>query len=119
MKALCVLICSCPGLIAAGHNALLPQPQAARYGEGRLPLKGLSVVLASPSTAEDQFTMRRLSEGLARRGGSSGARTIRLTRTGPVDALPGDNDQTGPESRESYHLRITPAGGEVRARSSA
>src|SRR2546422_11419664 len=116
MKALCILICSCPALIAAGHNTLLPQPQAVRYGEGRVPLKGLSVVLASPSTAEDQFTVRRLSEGLASHGGSPGARTIRLTRTGPVDAVPGDNDQTGQESRESYQLRITPAGGEVRAR---
>ena len=119
VKTLYLLLIACPALFAAGHNALLPQPQQVRYGEGRLPLAGLSIVLASSSAPEDAFAMTRLSEGLGRRGGSPGAHTLRLTRTGPVDALPRDNEQPGPDSRESYHLRITPAGGEVRARSSA
>ena len=33
--------------------------------------------------------------------------------------MPRDNELPGPGSRESYHLRITPEGGEVSARSSA
>ena len=119
MKTLCVLICWCPALLGTGHRALLPQPQRVQYGEGRLLLSGLSVALAGPSTSEDAFAVKRLSEGLARHGGSPGAHTIRLIRSGPVDALPRDKEQPGPDSRESYHLRITPNGGEVHARSSA
>ena len=112
-------MCWCPALLGAGHPVLVPQPQQVQYGEGRLPVAGLSVVLASPATQEDAFAVKRLTEGLTDRGGSPGAHTIRMTRTGPVNALPGDGEQTGPGSRESYHLKITPAGGEVRARSSA
>jgi N-acetyl-beta-hexosaminidase len=119
MKTLFLLILSGAALFAAGHNILLPQPQQLRYDNGRLPVHGLSVVLASPSAPEDAFTVARLSEGLARHGGGPGMHTIRLTRTGPVDAMPRDNEQPGPGSRESYHLRITPEGGEVSARSSA
>jgi N-acetyl-beta-hexosaminidase len=33
--------------------------------------------------------------------------------------LPRDGDKPGPDSRESYRIRITPAGGEVRSPSSA
>ncbi len=107
-------------LFAAGHNNLLPQPQQVHYGAGRLPLNGLAVVLVSRSSPEDRFTVARLSEGLRKRGGEPGARTIRLTRTGPIDALPQDNEHTaGPGSRESYRLRITSTGGEVTSPSSA
>jgi hexosaminidase len=119
VKNLILLLFAGPALFAAGHNVLLPQPQQVRYGEGRLALNGLSVVRASASAPEDDFTVARLSEGLKRRGATPGARAIRLTRTGPIDSLPRDNEQPGPDSRESYHLRITPEGGELRARSSA
>ena len=119
MKPFCILLFGCAALFGAGHNVLLPQPQLVRYGEGRLPLNGLSTSLASPATPEDEFAVKRLSEGLALHGAGPGARAIRLTRTGPVDALPRDKEQTGRDSRESYHLRITPDGGEVSAPSSA
>ena len=42
-----------------------------------------------------------------------------LTRTGGVDPLPLPDEVPGPQSRESYQVKITPAGGEVRGRSSA
>ncbi len=119
VKTACLVLLVVPSLFAAGHNALLPQPQAVRYGSGRLALKGLSVALTSPASPEDDFTVTRLSQGLANRGAISGARTLRLTRTGAVDALPRDGERPGPDSRESYHLRITPQGGELRAPSSA
>jgi hypothetical protein len=82
-------------------------------------LHGLSAVLASPATPEDTFSLKLLTENLARRGATPGPHTLRLTRTGPVDALPRDNEPVGADSREAYHLRISPDGGEVRARSSA
>jgi hypothetical protein len=89
------------------------------YKTGRLPLKGLSIVLASRSSPEDAFAVKQLTEGLARHGSTSGQHTLRLTRTGPVDALPHENEPPGPGSREWYRVRITPEGGEVQARSSA
>src|SRR6266545_335600 len=123
MKTLRILICCCPALLAAGHQTLLPQPQRVEYGQGRLALPGLSVAVAGTPAPEDSFAARTLSDGLARRGAGapsgSGARTISLIRGGAVDPLPLDNEKPGPDSRESYHLRITPEGGEVRARSSA
>ncbi|MGH9664634.1 MAG: glycoside hydrolase family 20 zincin-like fold domain-containing protein, partial [Bryobacteraceae bacterium] len=107
-----------PALLAA-HNALLPQPREVRYGAGRLPLQGLSVVLASSRCPEDNFTLARLSQGLSKLGATPGVHRIRLIRTGPVDALPRDGEQPGPESREAYQLRVTPDGAELRARTSA
>src|SRR5437762_8151286 len=116
MKTLYLLLLSGTASFGAGHNTLLPQPQQLRYGNGRLPVHGLSVVLASPSASEDTFTVALLTDGLAWHGGSPGSHTIRLTRTAAVDALPRDNEQPGPGSREPYHLRITPEGGAVTAR---
>ena len=42
-----------------------------------------------------------------------------LTRTGEVAALPLADERPGPDSRESYSLKITPDGAEIRAGSSA
>src|SRR5438270_8968359 len=106
MKSFCVLLCCCPALLAAGRQTLLPQPQRVQYGQGRLPLAGLSVAVAGTAAPEDTFAARTLSAGLLRRGGSTGGHTIRLIRTGAVDALPADNELTGADSRESYHVRI-------------
>jgi hypothetical protein len=122
MRAFCILLGCCPALWSAAHNALLPPPQHVQYGAGSLPLSGLSIVLASPASPsgpEDAFAVKRLTGGLAHRGGSPGGHSLRLLRSGPVDAMPRDNEEVGPDSRESYHLRIGPTGGEVRARSSA
>jgi hypothetical protein len=119
MKTFCVLICCGHALAAAGSQPLMPQPQRVQYGQGRLPLAGLCVSVAGTAAPEDSFAAKILSDGLARRGLTPGGRTLRLVRSGGVDALPAENEQPGPESRESYHLRITPDGGEVRARSSA
>jgi len=105
--------------LLAAHNVLLPQPQQVRYGNARVPLRGISIVLGSPSTPEDAFTISCLKEGLARYRGGAASYSIRFIRTGNVDALPRDNGQAGAGSRESYHLRITPTGGDVRAPSSA
>ncbi len=44
---------------------------------------------------------------------------ILLTRTGPNDPLPVPNEQPGPQSRESFQLKVTAAGAEIRGRSSA
>ena len=117
MKRLFLLSIVSLGLFASGHNVLLPEPQQVRYGSGRLSLDGLAV--AAGNAAEDKFTAARLTEGLARRGGKPGARTIRLVRTGPVDALPRDNEAAGLNSREAYHIRVSTSGAEVRAASSA
>ncbi len=119
MKTFWVAICCCHALAAAGRQPLLPEPQRVQYGQGRLPLAGLSVSVAGTAAPEDAFAAKTLSDGLLRKGSTPGGRTIRLIRTGAVDALPGANEAARPESRESYHVRITPEGGEVRAKSSA
>jgi hexosaminidase len=119
VRTLYLILCSCGSLWAAGHPTLMPLPQHVEYTMGRLPLRGLSIVLASRSSPEDAFTVKQLTEGLARRGNTPGAHILRLTRTGPVDAMPHDTEPTGADSRESYHLRVSPDGADVRARSSA
>jgi hexosaminidase len=111
----------------AEHNPLLPRPQEIHYGSGVLPVKGLSIQFASTPSAEDSFAAEQLASRL-----SAVSRTqvpihktrtrgpaILLDRTGNGAALPGNNETTGPDSRESYSLRVTTKGVEIRAPSSA
>jgi hypothetical protein len=111
----------------AAHSPLLPTPQQIKYGDGRLALKDVSLSFASAPLAEDLFAADHLAAALGELTGATvpiatgraTAGSIVFTRTGEVSPLPGADDQAGPASRESYELRITPTGGEVRARSSA
>ena len=51
--------------------------------------------------------------------GTASGRAILLHRTGENAPLPGPDDAAGEDSRESYSLKVTPQGAEIRARSSA
>jgi hypothetical protein len=109
------------------HNSVLPEPQQVRYGNGVLPLKGLSIRFISSPNAEDQFAAEQLSSGLLTiskmqipvGGRAHVSHSIVLNRTGNASALPVDNEKPGPDSRESYHIKITTSGVEIRAPSSA
>ena len=111
----------------ADHNALLPRPQQVQYGSGTLAVRGLTVQFTSPPSAEDLFAAEQLASRLSSiaqtkteiEKGKSASRAITLNRTGEGGALPADTENTGPESRESYTLQVTPQGAEIRARSSA
>jgi hypothetical protein len=111
----------------ADHNALLPRPQHVQYGSGTLPLAGLSIRFASSPSAEDLFTAEQLASRLSAIAQTTvevkqdklSNRAIVLNRTGEAGALPADNERTGPNSRESYALQITPEGVEIRGGSSA
>ena len=123
---LCRLLLLVPAL-CADHNPLIPRPQQIRYGEGRLALKGVTISFESSPLAEDLFAADQLASALADLTGAklpvlSGratGRSIALYRTGAVDPLPGADDRPGPDSRESYEVRIRSAGAEIRARTSA
>ena len=103
----------------ADHNALLPRPQQVQYGSGTLALQGLSIQFASPPSAEDLFAAEQLASRLSAIGqtkveikqGESSGKSIVLNRTGEGGALPVDNESTGPDSRESYTLQVTPERG--------
>ena len=112
---------------SAAHSPLLPRPQQVQYENGTLPLRGLSIRFAAPTTTEDRFAAEQLASRLSaigqthipiRKGKGSG-RAIVLNRTAAGGALPGDNESTGPDSREAYSVQITPKGAEIRAASSA
>jgi hypothetical protein len=112
---------------SATHSPLLPRPQQVHYENGAMPLRGLSIRFAAPPTAEDRFAAEQLATRLSaigqtqipiRKGRASGP-AILLNRTGAGAALPGDNESTGPDSREAYSLQVTPKGAEIRAASSA
>jgi hypothetical protein len=113
--------------LAAEHSPLLPRPQKAEYGSGHLMVRGLGICFGSPASLEDRFSAAELSRLLKARTGielpvwetcGQGA-VIRLTRTGGVDALAMPDEQPGPQSRESYHLKVTTAGAEIWGKSSA
>jgi hexosaminidase len=117
-----------PAIGLAQHSPLLPRPQQIVYGPGRLPLQGLQVRIASNAPAdEDRFAAETLVKYLAARGqgpaqisnSNSAEDAIVLQRTGGVDDLPVVDETVGPESRESYRIKITPHGAEIRAASSA
>jgi len=113
--------------LQAAHQPLLPKPQQVKYGAGKLPLKGIAISFRSSPTPEDRFAANELASALAEIIGepvpvlnsSTAAAGIVFYRTGAVDALPGPDDRPGPNSRESYTLRISGRSAEIRARSSA
>jgi hexosaminidase len=115
------------GPLYAGHNPLVPRPQQIQYGSARLKLKALRISFGSSPAPEDRFTANELATALSAATGSAvrvtnhraAGPSIVFYRTGPVDALPGADDHPGPQSRESYELRISSAGVEVRSPSSA
>jgi len=118
----------CFGLCqAAEHRPLLPRPQKAQYGDARLPLRGLSIRFASRPGEEDRFAAKQLSSVLSEitgseipvREGRAKGKSIVLSRTGAVAAVPGNDERPGPESREAYSISVTSNGAEIRARSSA
>jgi hexosaminidase len=127
------LLCFCaavslatPSLLWADHNPLLPGPQQIKYGTGLLQLQGVSIALPTQGAAEDQFASDTLKQGLRRFMGreisvapaGTGPRIL-LERTGAVDTLPGNDEKLGPGSRESYQIRVTSSGAEIKAKSSA
>ena len=91
----------------ADHNALLPRPQQVQYGNGMLPVKGLSIRFASAPGTEDRFAAEQLASRLSAishskveiKKGKSSAGSILLTRTGEAGALPADMESAGPDSR--------------------
>lgn len=113
--------------LCADHNRLLPRPQQIRYGAGNLGLKGVTVAFESRTTDEDLFAANELATALGDITGNNvpvttgkpAPRSIVLHRTGGVDPLPGADERSGPDSRESYEIRITANGADIRARSSA
>lgn len=122
------LIGAAPVLVHAAEPAhLLPQPQHMVWGKGSLPLAGVTVVVAGAAAGEDRFAAASLASALSSASGqrvavgdgSARGRQIRLIREGDDVPLPTTNDRPGPESREAYKLKLTPEGGEIRARSSA
>jgi hypothetical protein len=122
---MCVLCCSS---LAATHSPLLPKPQQIQYGPGRLPVRGLHIRLAGNVADEDRFAASELATVLSARcatlvtiaaGPEGPGPSIALKRTGPVASLPLPGERPGPDSREAYHLKIAPAGGEIEATSSA
>jgi hexosaminidase len=111
----------------AEHNALLPRPQEAHYGPGRINVRGLAIHLSPTPAEEDRFAADTLAKRLDKICGqrlpvgesTAGDHAILLKRTGPVSPLPVPDERPGPDSREFYTLRVTPAGVELEAKSSA
>ena len=127
LRLMALLLAVAISSIAAEHNPLLPRPQKAEYGSGRLSVPALGICFGSPASGEDRFSAAELSRLLKVRTGievpiweSCGQRpAIVLTRTGGIDPLPMPDERPGPESREAYHLKVTTAGVEIGGKSSA
>ena len=130
MRTLALLACTFAfsGSLLAQGPALLPEPQQVEYEGGSIPISGLTIVYASPPSAEDRFAGEELARGLKEKTGLTiaivdsspgAARHIVLTRTGASDPLPGANEKAGPDSREAYRLAIDGNGVRISGRSSA
>ena len=122
-----LLLLLAPSGASAEHNPLLPRPQRINYASGALAVRSLEIRLPSDAAAEDRFAAEELSSSLSRIVGSpffvsecgSTGKAITLRRTGALDPLPTPGENGGPDSRESYSIKVTPAGAEVEGRSSA
>ncbi len=126
-QVLCFLVFAVLPAQAAEHKPLLPQPQKITYTTGSLGLKGLAVRFAAAPSSEDRFAAQQLSSKLEAisqtpvpvSDRAANGPAIVLRRTGDVAALPLADERPGPESRESYSLKITAEGAEIRSPSSA
>ncbi|MEY2427714.1 MAG: hexosaminidase [Verrucomicrobiota bacterium] len=115
------------GTATAAHKALLPNPQEVHYGTEVLAIKGLSIRFGKAPNAQDRFAAEQLAAGLSVSGqkpvrvlkGRGSSHVIVLNRTGDGADLPGNNESTGPNARESYFLKVTSDRVEIRAPSSA
>jgi hexosaminidase len=113
--------------IAADHNPILPQPQKVVYGKGQLTLKGLTIGFASKPEAEDIFAARELAGIISKislahtpvKESSESGASIIFERTGNSDPLPVPGEKSGPDSRESYRIKVTPNYIRITAKSSA
>jgi hypothetical protein len=112
---------------ASAHTTLLPKPQQVQYGAASLPIDGLTIRFANQSSIEDDFAAQQLAAGLSAKTqepveiskGRGSRHAILLNRTGNGSDLPADGETTGPDLRESYFLKATANGVEIRAPSSA
>ena len=122
-----VLIISVLSASAAEHNPVLPQPQKISYGKGQLAIKGLTIGFASKPGAEDIFAAKELSgifskitlvNSPVKESSSSGASII-FERTGDSNPLPVPGEKSGPDSRESYKIKVSPNNIRITSKSSA
>jgi hexosaminidase len=113
--------------IAADHNQILPQPQKVAYGNSQLPLKGLTIGFTAKPATEDIFAARELagiiskitSANIPVKETSSSGASIIFERTGNPDPLPVPDEKSGPDSRESYRIKVTAKNIRITAKSSA
>lgn len=112
---------------AQEHNPILPQPQKVIYGKGQLALKGLTIGFASKPSAEDRFNAQELSGILSKitstkilvKESQITGPSIIFQRTGDSNPLPVSGEKTGPDSRESYKIKVTNNNVRITAVSSA
>lgn len=112
---------------ANDHNPVLPQPQKIIYGKGQLFLKGLTIGFASKPGVEDIFAAQELSVILSKiistpvlvKETKIIEASIVFERTGDINPLPLPGEKTGPSSRESYKIKVTPGNVRITAPSSA
>jgi hexosaminidase len=129
MKRLLLIVALFPVVSSsahAAHPAILPAPQQVTYGNGELPLAGISIRVPSAPAEEDRFAAQTLAACITGATGtptpvvdSGSGPVIALDRTGASDALPVPGETVSENSREAYTLHITPTGSWIRARSSA
>src|SRR4051794_32768111 len=55
---------------AAAPNPLLPRPQEVQYGNGELPVHGLSIRFSAPPNSEDRFAAEQLASALSAKSGT-------------------------------------------------
>ena len=112
---------------ATEHNSILPQPQKIVYGKGQFALKGLTIGFVAKPIEEDKFAAQEFSRILSeitsgkiqiRESGTDNASII-FERTGNSDPLPLPGEKSGPDSRESYRIKVTTDNIKINAKSSA
>jgi hexosaminidase len=114
-------------VITEAHNPILPKPQKIAYGKGSIPLKGLNIGFAGKAAPEDKFAAQHLASIIkeftsanvpVNESPKPGSNVI-FERTGNPDPLPLPDEKAGPDSRESYKIKVSPKNIRITAKSSA
>jgi hexosaminidase len=109
------------------HNTVLPHPQKISYGRGKIEIKGLNIGFGSKPNTEDKFAARELVKIFSKitltdtpvNDSPASGSSIIFERTGDSDPLPVPGEMSGPDTRESYRIKVTPKNIRITAKSTA
>ena len=112
----------------AQNHSLLPAPQSAKWGKDKFQISGAKILASPELSSREQKSIAQFIAFVKQNTGlalsitysdDSNAKLIVLKSDISGPALPVPNEKSGPQSRESYKISVTPNKVQITAKSDA